>query len=359
MLEFLEYSFLRMTWLNELISKLLSLCGLDDYVLIKNALNFFLYDSIKISVFLCVLIFVISFIQSYFLGDRAKRILTAFKGIWANIIAALIGTVTPFCACSSVPLFIGFTKAGLPLGVTLSFLISSPMVDLASFMLIASIFNLKIALIYIISGLVIAVIGGTILDKLKLSAYLEDVVNQTSLSNNTSKDNKGNEKNNGNDYGNSTDNSSNASPQSYLSFTDRLSYAKMQTTDTFKKVFIYILVGVGIGALIHNVIPKEIISLSLGADNPFGVIIATIIGAPIYADIFGVIPVGEALAYKGTPIGTVLAFMMSVTTLSLPSLIMLRRAMKVKLLLSFIIVCIIGIIITGYLFNFLFSLNLI
>lgn len=273
---------------------------------------------------LCVLIFIISYIQSYFPPERSKKILGQFHGIKANIISALLGTVTPFCSCSSIPLFIGFTSARLPLGVTFSFLISSPMVDLGSLVLLMSIFGIKIAVAYVIVGLIIAVIGGTIIEKMHMEKYIEEFIMKSS----------------------SVDISS---PN--LSKKERLQYAKEQVIETFKKVFPYILIGVGIGAIIHNWIPEIWIERVLGGNNPFGVILATIVGIPMYADIFGTIPVAEALLTKGALLGTVLSFMMAVTTLSLPSLIMLKKAVKPKLLILFITICTLGIIIVGYLFN--------
>ena len=284
----------------------------------------FLYDVVKITVLLCVLIFLISYIQSYFPPERSKRILGRFHGIWANIIAALLGTVTPFCSCSSIPLFIGFTSAGLPLGVTFSFLISSPMVDLGSLVLLMSIFGAKIAIVYVVVGLVIAVIGGTIIEKMCMENYVEDFIRNA----------------------NSVDVESDA-----LTVRERLIFAKEQVIETFKKVFPYILVGVGIGAIIHNWIPESWIQTVLGSNNPFGVVLAVLVGVPMYADIFGTIPVAEALLAKGAQLGTILSFMMAVTTLSLPSIIMLKKAVKTKLLGLFIVICTLGIVIVGYLFN--------
>lgn len=273
---------------------------------------------------LCILIFGISYVQSYFPPERSKKILGRFHGVWANIIGALLGTVTPFCSCSSIPLFIGFTSAGLPLGVTFSFLISSPMVDLGSLVLLMSIFGTKVAIVYVIMGLVIAVIGGTLIERIHMEPYVEEFIRNAS----------------------SVDIDSPT-----LTQKERLIYAKDQVISTFKKVFPYILLGVGIGALIHNWIPESWIAAILGSNNPFGVVLATVIGVPMYADIFGTIPVAEALLGKGALLGTVLAFMMAVTTLSLPSLIMLRKAVKPKLLALFIAICTIGIILVGYLFN--------
>lgn len=322
--DFFQEQVLGMKWLNEIIGVGLSALGLDISDKIGGSIQFFIYDVIKITVLLCVLIFGISYIQSYFPPERSKRILGCFHGIWANIIAALLGTVTPFCSCSSIPLFIGFTSAGLPLGVTFSFLISSPMVDLGSFVLLMSIFGTKVAIIYVVFGLVIAVAGGTIIEKLHMEEDIENFVLTAGSVDIEAPD---------------------------LTIRERLIYAKEQTFDTFKKVFPYILVGVGIGALIHNWIPESWIETVLGSNNPLGVILATLVGIPMYADIFGTIPVAEALLSKGAQLGTVLSFMMAVTTLSLPSLIMLRKAVKPKLLALFIGVCAIGIILVGYLFN--------
>ena len=321
---FLQNQILGMKWLNEVIALLLTSVGIDINSNIGASIQSFVYDVIKITVLLCVLIFIISYIQSYFPPERSKKILGRFHGIKANIISALLGTVTPFCSCSSIPLFIGFTSAGLPLGVTFSFLISSPMVDLGSLVLLMSIFGAKIAITYVIVGLIIAVIGGTIIEKMHMEKYVEEFIMKSSGVDISSPD---------------------------LSKKERLQYAKEQVIETFKKVFPYILIGVGIGAVIHNWIPETWIEGILGGNNPFGVILATIVGIPMYADIFGTIPVAEALLAKGALLGTVLAFMMAVTTLSLPSLIMLKKAVKPKLLALFIAICAIGIIIVGYLFN--------
>lgn len=322
--DFVQDQVLGMKWLNEMIGTGLSALGLDISSRTGGSIQFFIYDVLKITVLLCVLIFVISYIQSYFPPERSKRILGRFHGIWANVIAALLGTVTPFCSCSSIPLFIGFTSAGLPIGVTFSFLISSPMVDLGSLVLLMSIFGTKVAIIYVVFGLAIAVAGGTIIEKLHMEKHIENFVLSAGSVDIESPD---------------------------LTKRERLTYAKEQTVGTFKKVFPYILVGVGIGALIHNWIPESWIAAVLGSNNPFGVILATLAGIPMYADIFGTIPVAEALLSKGAQLGTVLSFMMAVTTLSLPSLIMLRKAVKPKLLALFIGVCTIGIILLGYLFN--------
>lgn len=322
--DFIQDEILGMRWLNALIGNMLSSAGLDLDSRLGGSIWFFLYDVIKITVLLCFLIFMISYIQSYFPPERSKKILGRFHGIWANCIAALLGTVTPFCSCSSIPLFIGFSSAGLPLGVTFSFLISSPMVDLGSLVLLMSIFGAKVAVVYVMIGLVIAVVGGTLIEKLRMESYVEEYIRNASAADRETP---------------------------VLSRKERLIYAKDQVAFTFKKVFPYILAGVGIGALIHNWIPKSWIETALGSNNPFGVVLATLIGIPMYADIFGTIPVAEALLLKGAQLGTILAFMMAVTTLSLPSMIMLRKAVKPKLLALFIAICTLGIIVVGYLFN--------
>ena len=322
---FIQEQILGMKWLNTLIGKGLSALGLDNTSRWGGSIQFFLYDVIKITILLCLLIFIISYIQSFFPPERSKRILGRFHGIGANIIGALLGTVTPFCSCSSIPIFMGFTSAGLPLGVTFSFLISSPMVDLGSLVLLMSIFGLRIALAYVVFGLVIAVLGGTLIEKLHMEDQVEDFIRNA--------------------------NSSVDIEAPDLTVRDRLIYARDQVVTTFKKVFPYILIGVGIGSIIHNWIPEAWVETVLGSRNPFGVVLATLVGVPMYADIFGTIPVAEALLGKGALLGTILSFMMAVTTLSLPSLIMLRKAVKPRLLGTFIAICIVGIILVGYGFN--------
>lgn len=313
-----------MKWLNELVERTLGAIGLDTANRWVGSLQFFVYDVIKITILLCALIFVISYIQSFFPPERSKKILGRFRGIGANIVAALLGTVTPFCSCSSIPLFIGFTSAGLPVGVTFSFLISSPMVDLGSLVLLMSIFGAKVALIYVVFGLIIAVLGGTLIEKLRMERHVERFILTAGSVDIDSPD---------------------------LTTKDRLVYAKEQMVNTFKKVFPYVLIGVGIGAVIHNWIPEDWVVTVLGNKNPLGVVLATLIGVPMYADIFGTIPIAEALFAKGAQLGSVLSFMMAVTTLSLPSMIMLRKAVKPKLLALFIAICTLGIILIGYLFN--------
>ena len=322
--EFVQNEVLGMQWLNRMIGSLLSLTGLDTESRIGNSIRFFLYDTVKIMVLLGVLILLISYVQSYFPPERSRKILGRFHGIRANIIGALLGTVTPFCSCSSIPLFIGFTSAGLPLGATFSFLISSPLVDLGSLVLLMSIFGWKVAVVYVILGLIIAVAGGTMIEKLHLEQEIEEFIRN----------------------GKAID-----LPQEELRFRDRLRYAWQQALDTIKRVYPYVLAGVGIGAVIHNWIPKEWVVTVLGSSNPFGVLLAAVFGIPMYADIFATIPIVEALLAKGALLGVVLAFMMGVITLSLPSMVMLRKAVKPRLLCIFIAVCTAGIIIVGYVFN--------
>lgn len=324
--DFFQSQILGMKWLYELIGGGLSELGFDTAGRWVGSIHFFVYDVVKITVLLCFLIFLVSYIQSYFPPERSKKILGRFQGIGANTIAALLGTVTPFCSCSSIPLFIGFTSAGLPLGVTFSFLISSPMVDLGSLVLLMSIFGVKVAVLYVVFGLVIAVMGGSVIEKLHMEKHVESFILEAKKVDMESPE---------------------------LTVKDRFHYANEQTLTTFKKVFPYILIGVGIGAVIHNWIPEERVAAVLGNDNRFGVILATLIGIPMYADIFGTIPIAEALLQKGAQLGTVLSFMMAVTTLSLPSLIMLRKAVKFKLLVLFTAICTLGIILIGYLFNVL------
>ena len=322
--DFIQNEVLGMQWLNRLIGSAVEACGLDAAGRLGGSVQFFIYDTIKILVLLGVLILLISYIQSYFPPERSRRILGRFHGLGANCVAALLGTVTPFCSCSSIPLFIGFTSAGLPLGVTFSFLISSPMVDLGSLVLLMSIFGWRVAVVYVLLGLVIAVAGGTLIERLHLEAQVEEFIRR----------------------GRSMD-----VPQEELRFADRMKYAWEQVVSTAKKVAPYVLIGVGVGAVIHNWIPEAWIVTILGSGNPLGVILATIAGIPMYADIFGTIPIAEALLAKGAQLGVVLSFMMGVTTLSLPSMIMLRKAVKPKLLGIFVAICTVGIIVVGYFFN--------
>ena len=322
---FFQDQILGMKWLNLLIGNLLSALGLSTGTVPGGALQFFIYDTIKIFILLSVLIFGISYIQSYFPPERTKQILGRFHGIGANSVAALLGTVTPFCSCSSIPIFMGFTSAGLPVGVTFSFLISSPMVDLGSLVLLMSIFGARVAVVYVIFGLIIAVIGGSLLEKLGMERYVEDFIK----------------------------NAPHIEVEGQqLTRRDRVRFARTQLAGTIKKVAPYIFIGVGIGALIHNVVPQELVEGILGSNNPFAVILATVVGVPMYADIFGTIPVAESLLFKGAGLGTILSFMMAVTTLSLPSMIMLKKAVKPQLLAVFIGICTVGIVLVGYFFNF-------
>ena len=324
--DFIQNQILGMKWLNGLVQNFLTLLGIDVTSRLGGSISFFIYDVIKISILLFVLVFIISYVQSYFPPEKSKKIMGRFKGLWARIIGALLGTVTPFCSCSSIPLFMGFTTAGLPLGVTFSFLISSPMVDLGSLVLLTSIFGWKIAVSYVIVGLVIAVLGGTIIEKLHLENQVADFIRNAKKINSVL-------------------------PSDELSQKERFKSALDSVLKTLKKVFPYILIGVAIGAVVHNWIPQKWIENILGSKNPFGVILATVCGIPMYADIFGCIPIAESLLAKGALLGVVLSFMMAVTTLSLPSMIMLSKAIKPKLLGVFVFICTLGIIIVGYVFN--------
>ncbi|MFZ2538989.1 MAG: permease [Oscillospiraceae bacterium] len=323
--EWLNDQLLKMVWLSDSIKLLVeNVFGLDIKTRLGGSVHFFIYDVVKIFILLSVLIFIISYIQSFFPPERTRKILGRFSGITANILGALLGTITPFCSCSSIPLFIGFTNAGLPLGVTFSFLISSPLVDLASVLLLASIFNWKIAIAYVIVGLVLAVIGGTIIGKAKLEKYVEPFVFSNKVM---------------------------GIEQEELTRRDRAVLSTQQVWGIIKKVWLYVLIGVGIGAAIHNWIPQDVISAVLGQDKWYSVLLATIVGVPMYADIFGTLPIAEALVLKGVGLGTALSFMMAVTALSLPSMVMLKKVVKAKLLIIFAGIVTVGIIIIGYVFN--------
>lgn len=327
---FLNDQLLKMKWLSDIIAAFTeNVLGLSLEDRLGGSIHFFIYDTIKIFILLSVLIFIISYIQSYFPPERTKKILGNIKGIKGNIIGALLGTITPFCSCSSIPIFIGFTSAGLPLGITFSFLISSPLVDIGSLMILMSFFGPKIAIAYVVVGLVLAVVGGTIIDKLRMEKYVEGYVMEIE----------------------SVD-----SEIVELSRAERISYARSQVFDIVHRVWIYVLIGVGIGAAIHNWIPQHVIENIVGDNNPFAVILATLVGIPMYADIFGTIPIAEALFVKGVGIGTILSFMMAVTALSLPSMIMLSKVVKPKLLYLFISIVTVGIILIGYLFNLCYAL---
>lgn len=327
-LKWLNGQLLKMEWLSKLTEVLVEdVFGFDVASRVGGSVHFFIYDTIKILILLAVLIFGISYIQSYFPPERTRKILSRFSGISGNVLGALLGTVTPFCSCSSIPIFIGFTRAGLPIGVTFSFLISSPLVDLASILLLASIFNWKIAIAYVVVGLVLAVMGGTLISKLKLEQYVESFV-----------------------Y-NAEEAMTSETYTAEMTRQERVLFAKEQVVEILKKVWLYVIIGVGIGAAIHNWIPEAMITAILGENNAFSVVIATLVGIPMYADIFGTLPIAEALVTKGVGIGTALAFMMGVTALSLPSIILLKQVVKNKLLVIFVGIVTTGIIVMGYIFN--------
>lgn len=323
---FIQNQVLGMKFLNELIGVLLTKAGIDISSKFGGALQFFLYDTIKIFILLLTMIFIISYIQSYFPPERSRQVIGKYKGITALIISALLGTITPFCSCSSIPLFIGFVSAGLPLGVVFAFLISSPLVDLGSIVLLSSMFGFNVTFIYVLLGLILAVAGGALIDKLKMDKYIAEFITKNPYLDNSIAD---------------------------LTKKERALFAKTQVVQIAKKVYIYIFIGVGIGAVIHNYIPENYISMVLGNNNLFAVPLAVLLGAPMYADIFGVIPIAESLYLKGAGLGTVMSFMMAVTALSLPSIIMLKQVVKGRLLITFIAVVITGIIISGYLFNYI------
>lgn len=324
--DWLNSQLLKMEWLHTLVTLFVqNVLGLDVKDRVGGSIHFYIYDVIKIFLLLSVLIFIISYIQSFFPPERTKKILGRFRGFTANLLAALLGTITPFCSCSSIPLFIGFTNAGLPIGVTFSFLVSSPLVDLASVILLASIFNWKIAIAYVVVGLVLAVISGTVISAMKLEKYVEPFVYSNQMPD---------------------------LDQEELTAKDRINFAKSQVADIVRKVWVYILVGVGIGAGIHNWIPESVVTAVLGEDKWYSVLIATLVGVPMYADIFGTLPIAEALVGKGAGLGTVLSFMMGVTALSVPSLVLLSNVVKRKLLTIFVAIVTVGIIIIGYGFNF-------
>lgn len=323
-LKWLNDQLLRMDWLSEVVRFLLEKAGVEISTRLGASLHFFIYDVIKIFILLGVLIFGVSWIQSYFPPERTRAILGKMSGLKANLAGALLGTLTPFCSCSSIPLFIGFTSAGLPLGVTFSFLISSPLVDLASVILLASIFNWSIALAYVAVGLILAVIGGTIIGMAKVENQVEPFVMKNKVLD---------------------------LPQEEITKAERAQFAWDQVKDIFLRVWPYVLIGVGIGALIHNWIPQVLIAGLLGQEHWYSVIIATLVGVPMYADIFGTLPIAEALVAKGVGLGTALAFMMAVTALSLPSMIMLKKVIKTRLLVTFFSIVTVGIILIGYLFN--------
>lgn len=323
---FISDQILGMKWLNKLIGMAVSGIFGQSFAqsLWGKAIQFFIYDTIKIIVLLCALIFIISYIQSYYPPERTKKILGKYKGIGANAMGALLGTVTPFCSCSSIPLFIGFTSAGISSGVTFSFLISSPLVDLGALVLLVSVFGFPIAIAYVAVGLLLAIVGGTIIEKTGLGKYVREFVTAgVNIESSTIE----------------------------LTKKDRLRIALGGMLATLKKVWPYILVGVGIGAAIHNFIPENWIQAVLGQDKWYSPLIATFVGTPMYADIFGTIPVAEALFTKGVGVGTILSFMMSVTALSLPSMIMLSKAIKPKLFFGYVAIVVVGIIIIGYTFN--------
>lgn len=311
---------LKMQGLSEAVAQFLLSVGLSSSNAWFAVVHFFLYDTIKISLLLYFFVFLVSWLQSYFPPERTRSILLRHRGWRANTLAALLGTITPFCSCSSIPLFMGFTRAGLPRGVTFSFLISSPMVDLGALLILISVFNLKIAMAYVVMGLISAVVGGQLIEKFNP---------QTSAAPSTSL----------------------SSTVLEQSISARARFAFTMAGQVFRNVFLFVVIGVGLGAFIHNVVPTDWVLHWLGADNAYSVLTATLIGVPMYADIFGVIPVAQALLAKGAPVGTVVAFMMAVTTLSAPSLILLHRVISQRVLWTFVGVCTLTIVFNGFILN--------
>ena len=326
MWNFIEKQLLGMQWLKQALSALFSLTGLDMESRLAESLVFFTYDIIKIFILLSVLIFAVSYVQSYFPPERTRKILGRFNGLTANLMGALLGTVTPFCSCSSIPIFIGFASARVPVGVSLSFLISSPLVDLGAFLLLLSVFGIKIAAAYVLVGIILAVFGGALLDAMKMEDQVEEFIRLAPVMD---------------------------VAQEKLTCRDRMVYGKNQVLSIIRRVWKYVFAGVAIGAVIHNWIPQEWVVSLLGSGNPLSVLLATAVGVPMYADIFGTIPIAEALWARGAGLGTILSFMMAVTALSLPSLIMLKQAIKPKLLAAFTAVVVVGILIIGFGFNLL------
>jgi len=320
----LNQNLLQMVWLDDAVHRFLGLVGMDSSTMIGGSIHFFIYDTIKIFILLSVLIYGMSWIQSYFPPEKTRQLLRKTNGFFGHVVGALLGTLTPFCSCSSIPIFIGFTSAGLPIGVTFSFLISSPLVDLASIVLLASIFNFKIAFAYVVVGLVLAVLGGLLITALNVEHLIEPYVFKAKVM----------------DVDIET-----------MTYKERHVFARDAVKDIVAKVYMYIFIGVAIGSLIHNVVPEVYISALLGQDKWYSVGLAVIVGIPMYADIFGTLPIAEALVLKGVGIGTALSFMMAVTALSLPSIILLKKVIKPKLLIGFVAMISLGIVLIGLLFN--------
>jgi uncharacterized membrane protein YraQ (UPF0718 family) len=304
-----------------------SIFELKAKTLLAEAINFFIYDTIKIFILLLTIIFIVSIIRSFLPPEKIRNILSRKNKYLGNFLAANLGIITPFCSCSAIPLFLGFVEAGVPLGVTFSFLVASPMINEVALVLLLGMFSLKIALIYIISGLIIAILSGIVIEKLNIKNLIESFVFNNKVINSE------------NDF--------------KIEWKDRIDYAKNYTIDIIKKVWIYILIGIGLGAWIHGYIPADFLAKYAGANKWYAVPLAVLIGIPLYSNAAGVIPLVSALTEKGVAIGTTLAFMMAVTALSLPEFMILKKVMKTKLILIFASIVGIGIIFTGYLFNWI------
>jgi uncharacterized membrane protein YraQ (UPF0718 family) len=312
-------------WLENLITLLVEgVFGLDVHSKLGSSVHFFFYDVIKIIILLGIMIFAISYIRSYFSPEKTKKILSKFKGIKGNFIASLLGIVTPFCSCSSVPLFIGFVEGGVPLGLTFSFLITSPIVNEAAFTILLASFGWKLAVVYVVTGVIVGVFGGALIGKLKMEKYVEGYVYEMKSADVVIEE---------------------------MTQKDRLHFALDNMKDILKRIWIYLLIGIGIGAAIHGWVPEDFLSKYAGPDNPFAVIVGVIAGIPHFSNAMGTIPIAQALIGKGVGIGTALSFMMAVTALSLPEMILLRKVIKPKLIGVFVVIVGVGIILTGYLFN--------
>lgn len=301
-----------------------ALIGLAPGSRLGEALDFFIYDTLKIFLLLTTIIFVVAIIRSSFPPEKTKRILSHKREYVGNVLAALLGVVTPFCSCSAVPLFIGFVESGVPLGVTFSFLISSPMVNEVALIMLWGLFGWKIALIYIGTGLAVAVVAGLVIGKLKMERYVQEYVWEMRVG---------------------------SSEVHELAWPEKISYARDYTRDLLKKIWPYVVAGVGIGAFIHGYVPTDFLARWAGPDNLFAVPVAVALGVPLYSNAAGVIPIVHALMEKGMAMGTVLAFMMAVTALSLPEAIILKNVLKVRLLATFFGTVAVAIVMVGYLFN--------
>ncbi|MBM7853917.1 uncharacterized membrane protein YraQ (UPF0718 family) [Desulfohalotomaculum tongense] len=316
-------------WLDYLMRLLVTeVFGLSMDSRLGSSVHFFFYDTVKIIILLGIMIFAISYIRSYFPPERTKKILTRFGGVKGNIMASLLGIVTPFCSCSSVPLFIGFVEAGIPLGVTFSFLITSPIVNEAAFAILLGTFGVKIAAVYVAAGVLLGVLGGIVIGRMKMEKEVEDYVYKLKVG---------------------------EAEIQEMTVQERIDFALNNVKDILRRIWLFLFIGIGLGAAIHGYAPEAILARYAGPDNPLAVFVATILAIPLYSNALGTIPIAEALINKGVGIGTALAFMMATTALSAPEMILLRKVIKPRLIANFVLITGIGIVIVGYLFNFLIS----